>query len=162
MNNYLTFISPIGYITLVENNGFITELKLKVELNDYLDSPTTLLTTAKAQLEEYFEKKRANFTFPFLAIGTSFQEKAWKALLTIPYGQTICYQEQAIIMGNGKAQRAVGGANNKNPLPIIIPCHRVIGKSGKLVGYGEGLSIKEYLLNLEKENSSLYTSQKLL
>ena len=65
-------------------------------------------------------------------------------------------------MGNGKAQRAVGGANNKNPLPIIIPCHRVIGKSGKLVGYGEGLSIKEYLLNLEKENSSLYTSQKLL
>ena len=162
MNNYLTFISPIGYLTLVENNGFIIELKLKVETNDYLDSPTTLLTTAKAQLEEYFEKKRANFTFPLLAIGTPFQEKAWKALLTIPYGQTICYQEQAIIMGNGKAQRAGGGANNKNPLPIIIPCHRVIGKSGKLVGYGEGLSIKEYLLNLEKENSSLYTSQKLL
>ena len=82
--------------------------------------------------------------------GTEFQKKAWRALIEIPYGETRSYQEQAMAIGNPKAVRAVGGANNKNPISIIIPCHRVIGKNKKLVGYGGGLLKKEFLLNLEK------------
>lgn len=103
------------------------------------------------QLKEYFDKKRKIFDVKLdMSQGTEFQQEAWKALLNIPYGETRSYQEQAAAVKNPKAVRAIGGANHNNPISIIIPCHRVIGKNGKLTGYGGGLFRKEYLLDLEE------------
>ncbi|MBA4535178.1 methylated-DNA--[protein]-cysteine S-methyltransferase [Brevibacillus halotolerans] len=101
------------------------------------------------QLRDYFQGKRKTFTFPIDLHGTVFQKKVWNALLTIPYGETRSYKEIACFIGSDKAVRAVGGANNKNPVSLLVPCHRVIGADGSLVGYGGGLSIKEQLLSLE-------------
>ncbi|WP_305037415.1 methylated-DNA--[protein]-cysteine S-methyltransferase [Gracilibacillus salinarum] len=104
------------------------------------------------QLEEYFQQKRTTFTIPYKFYGTSFQQKVWQALATkVDYGKTCSYQDIANYIESPKAVRAVGGANNKNPISIIVPCHRVIGKNGKLVGYGGGLDKKEYLLSLEQK-----------
>lgn len=103
------------------------------------------------QLDEYFAGKRKKFELKLNPIGTEFQKKAWKALESIPFGKTFSYQEQAIKVGNKNYTRAVGGANNKNPIPIIIPCHRVIGKNGDLTGYAGGIEFKKYLLSLEKK-----------
>lgn len=104
------------------------------------------------QLYEFFFKGRKNFDIDFKLIGTDFQKKVWKSLSKIPYGATVSYQEIARKIKNPKAVRAVGLANKSNPLPIIIPCHRVIGKNGKLVGYSRGLELKAKLLNLESKN----------
>ena len=101
------------------------------------------------QLKEYFNKERKTFELQLEIIGTEFQKKVWKELLKIPYGETISYKELSIRIGNLKSIRAVGKANGSNPLPIVIPCHRVIGADGKLVGYGGGLDVKEKLLKLE-------------
>ena len=95
---------------------------------------------------------RKIFTLPLAPVGTEFQQHVWKILQTIPYGETWSYKQVAVAIGNPKASRAVGMANNKNPLAIFIPCHRVIGSNGKLVGYAGGLNIKEHLLALEQEN----------
>ena len=97
--------------------------------------------------------RRREFQLPLAPKGTEFQQKVWKALLDIPYGETRSYGEIARAIGNPKASRAVGMANNRNPIAIIIPCHRVIGSTGKLVGYGGGLDKKEFLLNLERQNA---------
>ncbi len=105
------------------------------------------------QLKEYFEGKRKDFDLPLLLQGTEFQQKVWKELQKIPFGSTRSYQEQAIALGNPKAIRAVAKANGDNRISIIIPCHRVIGKNGELVGYGGGMWRKQFLLNLEKGNS---------
>ena len=105
------------------------------------------------QLEEYFSGKRSSFSLPMAPVGTQFMQDVWQALVTIPYGEVRSYRDIAKAIGNPKACRAVGMANNRNPLPIIIPCHRVIGANGKLVGYAGGLDCKEKLLALEKENS---------
>ena len=107
---------------------------------------------AVKELEEYFQGKRKEFTVPCRPEGTDFQKRVWEALTRIPYGETRTYKEIAVEAGNPKASRAVGMANNKNPVPIIIPCHRVIGSDGKLTGYAGGLGVKEFLLNLEREN----------
>jgi methylated-DNA-[protein]-cysteine S-methyltransferase len=109
------------------------------------------LKEAKNQLEEYFNSKRTKFNLPLSPKGTAFQKKVWDELLKIPYGKTTTYGEIASKIGNKNASRAVGGANNKNPIPIFIPCHRVIGKSGNLTGYALGLDIKEKLLKLEQK-----------
>jgi len=101
------------------------------------------------QLREYLEKKRTTFDLPITFTGTVFQIQTWQALLTIPYGETRSYSEQAELIGRPKAVRAVGGTNGLNPIGIIVPCHRVIGKSGKLTGYAGGLKVKEFLLHLE-------------
>ncbi len=106
---------------------------------------------AVQQLKEYFAGKRADFDLPVSLKGTPFQVKVWQSLRKIPYGETRSYKEIAQMIGNPKAVRAVGSANNQNPVPIIIPCHRVIGSSGSLVGYGGGLDKKEILLSLEKQ-----------
>lgn len=111
---------------------------------------TPLLKEAYTQLQEYFQGKRKEFQLPLEPKGTEFQRKVWKALESIPYGETRSYGEIARMVGNEKASRAVGMANNKNPLSIFIPCHRVIGADGKLVGYGGGLENKIYLLELEE------------
>ena len=111
---------------------------------------TELLSMATIQLDEYFQGKRTTFSLPFKLTGTPFQLAVWKELQNIPYGQTTSYKEIAQKINKPKACRAVGMANNKNPLPIIIPCHRVIGSNGKLIGYAGGLKLKNYLLELEQ------------
>lgn len=115
---------------------------------------TELLSMATIQLDEYFQGKRTTFSLPFKLTGTPFQLAVWKELQNIPYGQTTSYKEIAQKINKPKAYRAVGMANNKNPLPIIIPCHRVIGSNGKLIGYAGGLNLKNYLLELEKSHTS--------
>ena len=115
---------------------------------------TELLSMATIQLDEYFQGKRTTFSLPFKLTGTPFQLAVWKELQNIPYGQTTSYKEIAQKINKPKACRAVGMANNKNPLPIIIPCHRVIGSNGKLIGYAGGLKLKNYLLELEKSHTN--------
>lgn len=115
---------------------------------------TELLSMATIQLDEYFQRKRTTFSLPFKLTGTPFQLAVWKELQNIPYGQTTSYKEIAQKINKPKAYRAVGMANNKNPLPIIIPCHRVIGSNGKLIGYAGGLKLKNYLLELEKSHTN--------
>jgi O-6-methylguanine DNA methyltransferase len=116
------------------------------------DSDKTL--AAREQLQAYFEGKRTSFDVPLALRGTPFQVKVWEALLTIPFGETRTYKEVAELIGNPKAVRAVGGANNQIPVPVIVPCHRVIGSNGALVGYGGGLDKKVNLLELEQNSSS--------
>ena len=108
------------------------------------------------QLTEYFDGRRRAFELPLAPAGTPFQMRVWNALLDIPYGETISYGELAARIGDRSASRAVGLANGSNPLPIVIPCHRVIGSNGKLTGYGGGLPIKERLLALERGAQNLF------
>ncbi|NLY70869.1 MAG: methylated-DNA--[protein]-cysteine S-methyltransferase [Clostridiales bacterium] len=121
-------------------------------VNNQGHKETDLLREASKQLDEYFMGNRFKFDLPLFLSGTEFQLKVWKALESIPYGETRSYKQIAEAIGNPKACRAVGMANNRNPISIIIPCHRVIGSSGRLVGYGGGLDIKEKLLQLERDN----------
>ncbi|WLD94007.1 methylated-DNA--[protein]-cysteine S-methyltransferase [Alkalihalobacillus sp. AL-G] len=107
------------------------------------------------QLEEYFARQRTVFDIPLDLFGTRFQKQVWDGLMHIPYGETYSYKDIATLIGSPKAVRAIGSANNKNPMPIIIPCHRVIGSNGCLVGYGGGLDKKEVLLNLEQQPSQI-------
>ena len=115
---------------------------------------TEPLSMATIQLDEYFQGKRTTFSLPFKLTGTPFQLAVWKELQNIPYGKTTSYKEIAQKINKPKAYRAVGMSNNKNPLPIIIPCHRVIGSNGKLIGYAGGLKLKNYLLELEKSHTN--------
>ena len=119
------------------------------EKNDF--SP--VLKKAKNQLMEYLQGEREEFTFPIRMKGTVFQEDVWTTLLDIPYGETCSYRELAERIGNPKACRAVGMANNRNHLPIVIPCHRVVGSDGRMIGYGGGIGIKKKLLSIERTRS---------
>lgn len=114
------------------------------------DDHHPVLLQTKRQLEEYFSGLRNEFELPIAATGTDFQQQVWHALTTIPYGETWSYQDLADAIGNPKAVRAVGMANGKNPISIVVPCHRVIGKSGKLTGYAGGIERKQRLLALEQ------------
>lgn len=149
--------SPIGRLCIEEENGKITGLFMAEEKSCEEREPagaeTEILEKAKKQLEEYFNGTRKEFQLPFNPRGTEFQRKVWEALTAIPYGQTRSYGEIASAVGNPKASRAVGGANHKNPIMIFIPCHRVIGADGSLVGFGGGIEAKKYLLALEKRNT---------
>ncbi|MDF1653872.1 MAG: methylated-DNA--[protein]-cysteine S-methyltransferase [Coxiellaceae bacterium] len=113
------------------------------------DDNYPLIKTTKKQLHEYFQQKRTAFDLPLVFDGTVFQNKAWQQLAKIPYGETISYGEQARRMGDKNKARAVGMANGMNPIPIVVPCHRVIGSNGKLVGFGGGMDNKALLLNME-------------
>lgn len=145
----ISFDTSIGLITLVESDGAITELRFGAEPSGAAGE-TPLLSRAREQLLEYLAGARREFDLPLRPEGTDFQMRCWRSLCAIPYGQTISYGEQAARVGNPKACRAVGMANNRNPIPILIPCHRVIGRDGALTGYGGGLHIKELLLRLER------------
>lgn len=149
--------SPVGKIEIVEENEKIIELNIYNEKkNNIIEKDTKLLLETQKQLKEYFEGKRTKFEIPLNPKGTEFMKKVWKELLNIPYGEVRTYKEIAEKIGNSKASRAVGMANNKNPIPIIIPCHRVIGSNNKLVGYALGLDMKKYLLDLERKVVSQY------
>ncbi len=137
-------------ITVAEKDGGITQLFFgNDEIPEGIEKRTELLAEAENQLREYFDGKRRKFQLPLAPEGTLFQRKVWEALLTIPYGETKSYKEIAVQIGNEKACRAVGMANHRNPIGIFIPCHRVIGSGGKLVGYAGGLDKKRFLLGLE-------------
>lgn len=150
MNNIYFYETEIGTIGIRENNKYITDIYFsKIDTNDNIEE-TELIKECFLQLKEYFEGNRKSFDLPIDAKGTEFQKKVWNELLKIPYGETKSYKDIALAIGNEKACRAIGMANNKNPIPIIIPCHRVIGSNGKLVGYSGGINVKEKLLNIEK------------
>ena len=146
------FESPIGTLTLAETDGAISHMVFGSDkrLNGYELKETPLIKKGEKQLKEYFAGKRKEFDLPLVFEGTDFQKSCWKALQTIPYGKTCSYKDIAMKIKNEKACRAVGGANNKNPIAIIVPCHRVIGANGSLVGFGGGLKTKQFLLDLEK------------
>jgi len=143
--------TPIGKIGISEENGFITNLFFETDIipQNVEIIETELIKEAFQQLENYFSGELKEFSLPLVTCGTDFMLKTWQALRDIPYGETASYKDIAIKIGNSKAVRAVGMANNRNPIPIFIPCHRVIGANGKMVGYGGGLEIKEKLLILE-------------
>jgi len=145
--------TKIGKLTIIEENEKI--IKIDFGLTNYDDcekKETKLINKTINQINEYLNGERKKFTIPINLITTPFRKKALEAVYNIPYGETASYGDIAKKINNEKASRAVGGANNKNPIPIIIPCHRVIGSNGKLVGYAGGLNIKEFLLDLEKNN----------
>lgn len=142
--------SKIGNIDIVEENNKIIEIRINKNIKDnIIEKDTILLNETEKQLNEYFNKKRKKFDIPLNPQGTEFMKKVWKSLLEIPYGETRTYKQIAEKVGNPKASRAVGMTNHRNPIPIIIPCHRVIGSNGKLVGYGLGMDMKSFLLELE-------------
>lgn len=154
MEFYNEYKTKIGTILIEERENKIAKIKIlkKEEKIEGQRKETTLIKKAYLQIQEYLEGKRKKFDLPLLMQGTKFQIKVWKALTTIPYGEIRSYQEIAKQVGNEKAARAVGMANHNNPIILVVPCHRVIGKNKKLVGFGAGLEVKEILLNIEKQN----------
>ena len=150
--------SPVGQLQLVAHDHALVAVKWDNEdpkrlrlasLSEHVTHPVLLKT--EQQLREYFQGQRQVFDLPLDLDGTLFQQQVWQALQHIPYGQTRSYKEIAEQIGNVKAVRAVGAANGKNPISIIVPCHRVIGASGKLVGFAGGLDYKQTLLSLESK-----------
>jgi len=156
MKNGIVCQTPLGPITICATAGFITDLWLPGHNShgEFLLNETPLLSAASLQLLEYFHGRRRVFDLPLAPAGTEFQKRVWAALQHIPYGETRSYQDIAISINNPRACRAVGQANHSNPIPIFIPCHRVIGAQGHLVGYGGGLWLKAYLLELERNHNS--------
>ena len=144
--------TPIGTLALIQRGDFLSELRLQGEVfaGETL-AATPLLTKAIQQLGEYFNGERTDFDLPLAPLGTPFQTLVWEHLAhDVPYGRSVSYGELAKLCYKPAASRAVGMANHRNPLPIVIPCHRVIGADGSLVGYGGGLPMKQFLLQLEK------------
>lgn len=157
MNSYKSINSPIGLITLVASDEALVALYVADELaplkkDAQRNDAHPILTMAQKQLNEYFAKERMTFDLPLSPAGTVFQNKAWRALSKIPFGQVWSYGKQAEYLKAPNAQRAVGGANGKNPIPIIIPCHRVVGSTGKLTGFSGGIAMKVFLLKHEGHN----------
>ena len=148
--------SPVGWLRITTDNSHVLRIAFVPGAGTGtapFEQPPILRETIQ-QLAEYFAGQRSAFELPLRPAGTPFQQTVWRALQTIPYGQTISYRELARRVGKPKAYRAVGNANGKNPIPIIIPCHRVIQSNGALGGYSSGLHIKQFLLELEKKFSS--------
>jgi len=162
---YSELNTPLGIITITANKMGV----LRIDFGDYdsnqivinnwlkkwldtnnIQQNDELLFASRQQLTEYFLGKRKEFNLPLLLFGTPFQKLVWQTLTNIPYGETRSYKEIALEINSPKSVRAIGGANHQNPIPIIIPCHRVIGSNGELVGYGGGIEIKKYLLEFEK------------
>ena len=154
MENAYIFTTILGDIKISESNNCITNIQFikdPIELKSipYVNE-TPLIMQAVTQIKEYLSGTRKQFDLPLNPSGTEFQKNVWHVLQMIPYGEHWSYKQVAIALLKPTAARAVGMANNKNPIPIIIPCHRVIGANGDLVGYAGGLAIKEQLLNLEQ------------
>ena len=149
--------SPIGSLVLISDKSALFGIEFGNEkVENFSNKPTKenhpILLKTEKQLKEYFVGNRKEFDIPLKLEGTDFQKKVWQELLKIPFGKTISYEQLAEKMGDKNKARAVGNANGKNPIPIIIPCHRVIEKNGKLGGFGGGLHIKQFLLELEKNS----------
>jgi methylated-DNA-[protein]-cysteine S-methyltransferase len=152
MNIYTTYYaSPLGFLEIVGTADSIKAVSF-VDQEGQVDQAglSPAIQACMSQLDEYFRGERQVFDLNLEPEGTAFQRQVWRQLLTIPYGQTVSYLDIARLMGDEKTIRAVGAANGQNKIVIIIPCHRVVGSNGKLVGYGGGLWRKEWLLNHER------------
>lgn len=157
---YKTMIdSPVGPLTLVASNAGLRavlwdddrETRVKLgSIDADLPDPAGVLVAAGNQLDEYFAGRRTTFDLPLAAAGSAFQRSAWDALRTIPFGETVSYGEQARRMGDSRKARAVGAANGRNPISIIVPCHRVVGANGSLTGFAGGIENKAWLLDHER------------
>lgn len=147
--NYFIYAMPLGRLSIAANERGITRIAFGPVEFDAPRRPSALTNTAATQLQEYFAGKRRAFDVPVDLHGSPFQLEVWNSLLNIPYGQTRTYAQIAEAIGRPKAYRAVGLANNGNPVPIIVPCHRIIGAHGRLAGYVAGVKVKRYLLELE-------------
>ena len=157
---YIEMKSPVGKLKLVADDKALVAVLWEKERLDRVKLPemtkkaeNSVLVETKKQLEEYFEGKRKVFKLPLAPLGTEFQKQVWNALRKIPFGVTKSYGELASEIGNPKASRAVGAANGKNPISIIVPCHRVIGSNGNLTGFAGGLEAKATLLNIETKKT---------
>ncbi len=152
---YYIYKSKIGNIYIKTDENYVYNINFinLSSINQNIEYKKNIITEKVInQLEEYFNGKRKIFELPVKLIGSEFQKKVWKELEKIPYGQTKTYKDIAIKIGNPNASRAIGNANNKNPIAIVIPCHRVIGCNNKLIGYAGGIDKKIQLLELEKNN----------
>ena len=144
-----SYETKLGSVTIIEEDGALLAISTH-RFWEGSEQETPLIKEAYHQLNEYLQGNRKTFDLPLRMKGTDFQVIVWKALCDIPYGETRSYKQIAEAIGNPKSVRAVGMANNKNPLLVVVPCHRVIGANGKLVGYAAGIEKKEFLLKLEK------------
>lgn len=161
MHHYRTTMSsPIGELTILAVDDGLVAIDWSDDVGHHTDVPSgdvvdvgaedhPVLRRAVDQLAEYFAGQRTEFDLPLSARGTPFQRQAWDALVRIPYGDTVSYGEQAVMLGDRNKARAVGAANGKNPIPIVVPCHRVVGSNGKLTGFAGGLGTKAWLLDHE-------------
>lgn len=157
---WIAIDSPIGRLTLAASATALHAIEFENNRHpqaraDWVAGETDLLRQAARQLQEYFQGHRRQFELPLAPSGTDFQRAAWQALAAIPYGETRSYAQQAVALGRPNATRAVGAANGRNPLPILLPCHRVIGANGALTGFGGGIGIKRWLLDHEHAQASL-------
>lgn len=151
MENYAVYPFPFGRLRIGWQDGAVT-LLVRTDEPASDEGRTALTDLAFRQVDEYLEGRRREFDFPYVLRGTEFQKRVWRALCAIPYGEKRTYKEIAAAVGNPRACRAVGMANHRNPILIAVPCHRVIGADGSLVGYGGGLDMKRALLRLEREH----------
>jgi methylated-DNA-[protein]-cysteine S-methyltransferase len=155
VDQYKIIDSPVGPLTLIASEAALSFLGWGSDLPESVkgfcleNKKNSVLTTTESQLREYFVGTRTSFDVPLAPTGTEFQRSVWHQLLKIPYGKSITYGEQARRLGRPKSARAVGAANGKNPIGIIIPCHRVLGASGSLTGFAGGIELKRKLLALE-------------
>lgn len=151
LKNAFFYESKIGRIGFLESDGFIEGISLSDFTEEYTLFESEAIKAAHLQIEEYFAGKRRSFNIPYrFAFGTDFQKSVWNALCEIPYGETRSYSEIAARIGKPKASRAVGAAAGKNPLLIVVPCHRMIGKNGSMTGFACGVDVKRKLLEIEK------------
>lgn len=148
MSKYAFYDFEFGILKIGYTDTAIIFLK-QVDQIDVDNEHSTLSDLAFDQVREYLKGHRRTFDFPYELHGTEFQKKVWNALCQVPYGETRTYKEIASVVGNPKASRAVGMANNKNPLMVVVPCHRIVGTNGNLIGYAGGLDMKKALLELE-------------
>jgi methylated-DNA-[protein]-cysteine S-methyltransferase len=150
--------SPVGTLHLLASDRGLREINLRPGADSVTVTEMTsaaqssVLDEAERQLAEYFGHRRVEFDIPLDPLGTEFQLKAWRVLTTIPYGTTISYADQARALGDVRKARAVGGANGRNPIPIVVPCHRVIGSNGSLTGFALGMDLKRSLLDFERRH----------
>jgi methylated-DNA-[protein]-cysteine S-methyltransferase len=160
MFHVTTMDSPVGELRLIASERGLRAILwgaedaariASIDVADLVEGTTPLLDRAVTQLEEYFAGTRREFDLPLDPHGTPFQQSAWMVLRTIPYGRTISYGQQALQLGDPNKARAVGAANGKNPLSIVVPCHRVIGSGGQLTGFAAGLDVKSWLLDHEHQ-----------
>lgn len=160
MFHTITMHSPVGVLRLIAGERGLRGILwgaedvarfASIDEADLIEGRTAMLDQAVAQLEEYFAGTRREFDLPLDPLGTPFQQSAWMVLRSIPYGRTMSYGEQARRLGDPNKARAVGAANGRNPLSIVVPCHRVIGSTGHLTGFGGGLEAKSWLLDHERQ-----------
>ena len=161
MTSHFLMDSPIGTLTLVKTDGVLSALYMDTDGDrsapQFGARANSGFEDVVQELWEYFRRQRTVFTIPIAPVGTPFQQRVWTELRTIPYGETRSYRQLADAIGNRSAMRAVGSANGRNPISIIVPCHRVIGSDGTLVGYGGGLERKRFLLGLERATFSRHS-----